>query len=332
MPGNELKIGKIKNEHASESELWECFNYVFSDSCPKTNSYKYGLIKSILDNLFNAKIVEHSYVISYTDLFSKFTENYWNLVGKYKLRQNRPNKRNYISKIETIINKYINENSGLENVPFDSLSQDERQRITDEVSSECRKYVIGALYEDLGGCVYSFDKRKTNIEITHNAYEFMLKYKVVLEKNNYYSWAKFLEHTNSDNQIIRVIDKLELATPKRKNLSIYRRILEQEFEINNCFYCGKRLNEKTIHVDHFIPWSFVKDDKIWNFVLSCSECNKKKSDNLPKKQYIIKIEEQNRIIRNDNEPQIQKDFESYADKLIPRIWEFARMSGLKEMH
>ncbi len=52
----------------------------------------------------------------------------------------------------------------------------------------------------------------------------------------------------------------------------------QEFE-NKCFYCGKPVIKKTVEVDHFIPWSFMKDDQIWNFVLACPECNNKNGYN-----------------------------------------------------
>lgn len=58
---------------------------------------------------------------------------------------------------------------------------------------------------------------------------FMLKYKCEIENLNYYAWAKFLEKINSDNVLVRVIDKLELATPKRNNLTVYREILRKEF-------------------------------------------------------------------------------------------------------
>lgn len=105
-------------------------------------------------------------------------------------------------------------------------------------------------------------------------------------------WARFLEQVNDDNALIRVIDKLELATPKREDLSVYREILRREFEEDTCFYCGKKL-QKVIHVDHFIPWSFVKDDKIWNFVLSCPTCNEKKNNRVPGKDYLIRIEDRN---------------------------------------
>lgn len=120
-----------------------------------------------------------------------------------------------------------------------------------------------------------------------------------------------------------------MATPHRDNLAIYREILKREFEENNCFYCGKKLG-KTIHVDHFIPWSFVKDDKMWNFVLACPSCNMRKSNKLPEIDYLINIEERNKKLIKISNAIIQKDFANYNDELIRRMWEYAKLSGLKE--
>lgn len=129
--------------------------------------------------------------------------------------------------------------------------------------------------------------------------------------------------------MIRVINKLELATPKREDLSVYREILRREFEEDTCFYCGKKL-QKVIHVDHFIPWSFVKDDKIWNFVLSCPTCNEKKNNRVPGKDYLIRIEDRNKKIQLLNNTVIQTDFAGYSDDLIGRMWSYAKLSGIKE--
>lgn len=124
-------------------------------------------------------------------------------------------------------------------------------------------------------------------------------------------------------------NKLELATPKREDLSVYREILRREFEEDTCFYCGKKL-QKVIHVDHFIPWSFVKDDKIWNFVLSCPTCNEKKNNRVPGKDYLIRIEDRNKKIQLLNNTVIQTDFAGYSDDLIGRMWSYAKLSGIKE--
>ncbi|MGP1433727.1 MAG: hypothetical protein ACTTKP_05560 [Catonella sp.] len=66
--------------------------------------------------------------------------------------------------------------------------------------------------------------------LNYAVYELILKHKAELEKLNYYSLAKFLDQVNDDNSLISVIDKLEPATPRRENLSVYREILRKEFE------------------------------------------------------------------------------------------------------
>lgn len=55
MAGWDLKSGSIKEEFVSEDRIWALFNYVFFDSSRKRNTYKFGLIKAIIDNAFNEK-------------------------------------------------------------------------------------------------------------------------------------------------------------------------------------------------------------------------------------------------------------------------------------
>lgn len=129
--------------------------------------------------------------------------------------------------------------------------------------------------------------------------------------------------------MIRVTDKLELSTPRRENLSVYREILRWEFEEDTCFYCGKKL-QKNMHVDYFIPWSFIKDDKIWNFVLSCPTCNVKKNNRVPGQDYLIRLEVRNRKIQLLPNTVIQTEFNGYTDDLLKRMWHYAKLSGIKE--
>lgn len=329
MAGWNLKSGLITEYEVSEDRIWSLFNYVFSDSCKKRNSYKFGLIKSLLDNEFNVQQGNDGMYLSYEAIFGKFAENYWNLVIKYNLRQMRKDGKSIYSKVETILKQETDNDNILINFEFDSLDENRKQGIINNVTKECKKCVVGALYEDFDGIIYSFDLKDTGLVLNYCVYEFMLRHKSELEKLNYYSWARFLEQVNDDNVLVRVIDKLELATPKRENLSIYREILRKEFEEDTCFYCGKKL-KNTIHVDHFIPWSFVKDDKIWNFVLSCPNCNQKKSNRVPGKDYLIRIEDRNKKIQMLHNTIIQSDFNGYSDELMDRIWKYAKFSGIKE--
>lgn len=196
---------------------------------------------------------------------------------------------------------------------------------------ECKKCVIGALYNDFEGKLYAFDLNGEGIYLSYEAYCFLSKYKMEIEKLNYYSWARFLEKVNDDNVLVRILEKLDLATPQRKDLSMYRDILFKEFQENRCFYCGKKLS-KNIHVDHFIPWMFVKNDNLWNFVLACPECNLRKSDNLVSHDYITKIQERNEVIRESSGVSsiVKKEFDGYYTGLIDRMWTYAKMSGIRE--
>ena len=197
------------------------------------------------------------------------------------------------------------------------------------VKKDCIRNVVGAMYNDFEGKFYGFDIKGLGIIISHSAYDFILKFKPEIESLNYYAWAKFLEQINSDDVILRIIDKLELSTPRRSDLSLYRNILYMEYEQHNCFYCGSKLT-KSIHVDHFIPWSFVKDDRIWNFVLSCPTCNSKKNNKLPSPSYIDRLIKRNQIMINKGT--LKDEFSSYTSKTIIDMWHYAKMSGLKEFN
>lgn len=327
--GWNLKNGDITEYNVSEDRLWALFNYVFSDSSRKRNTYKFGLIKSILDNLFNGEKSSEGIYYTYEEIFAKFAENYWNLVVKYNLKQMRPDGKSIYSKVETIIKNEISKDDILCSLDFSSMKEEQKNRIVKQVVTECKKCVIGALYNDFEGVIYSFDLKGTGITLNYCVHEFLLKHKMELEKLNYYAWARFLESVNDDNVLVRVIDKLELSTPRRNNLHIYREILRREFEENNCFYCGRKLKQE-IHVDHFIPWSFVKDDKIWNFVLACSSCNTRKNNKLPREEYLIQIIHRNRNIQQIDNSIVRKECTRYSDEVLRRMWAYARRSGFKE--
>ena len=184
------------------------FNYIFSDACKKRNTYKFGLIKSLLDGVFSGEVTEQGVRYSYEELFGRFAYNYWNLVVKYDLRQMRKDGKSEFSKVELILKDAIKGNEILTNLEFESLDSDTKYKIIKQVTAECKRFVIGALYDDFDGIIYSFNLKEDGIVLNPRVYDFMLKYKAELEKLNYYAWARFLEQINDDNVLVRVIDKL----------------------------------------------------------------------------------------------------------------------------
>lgn len=227
--------GTVREGPIDEDTFWMLFNYVFSDSSAKRTTYKFGLLKSILDNLFNSEGKDYSLFISYENLFGKFAENYWNLVTKYHLRQMIPDGKSEYSKIEQIFMGLIEEEPSFTDIPFTSIPEHKRKSIIKQVSSDCRKNVIGALHRDFQDCLYAFDLKGEGIYLNGHAFNFMLKYKVEIEKLNYYSWAKFLEKINDESVVVKLLEKLELATPQRDDLfAMMDQVPEEIFgEINS---------------------------------------------------------------------------------------------------
>ncbi len=279
--GHKLKNASFRTEQVSEDELWSAFAHLFSSQTKMVSSYKYGFLKSIIDNLYN---VDENLTLTFDQLFSKFGEIYWNLILKYELRQ-QSRKETYLEQI--IKNSVVKYNlpSG---VPYESLSADMMIDISHQIKMKC-------------------------------------KHKVTIEKLNYYEWARFLESVNEESVVNHLLSKID-ESAKRNNLSYYRDILFQEFE-NKCFYCGKKVTKEHVDVDHFIPWSFIKDDNIWNFVLACPECNRRKSDKLADKKYL-----DNLIIRNSNmQIDTYNGMKNYRRDRLIKIYSWALKNGYNEI-
>lgn len=263
MAGFDLREGTYEARDTSDDELWSAFASLFSSKSKNTSSYKYGFLKAIIENLYN---VDDDLKLSFDQLFGKFTETYWNLILKYGLRQKVVINDNRETCLEQILHAAAQKYKILEPVPYESLTTEMMLDIVCQVKAKCKRYVVGALFEDTNRLFYSFSKREEWIQINPVMYEFICKHKSVIEKLNYYEWARFLERINEENVSVKLLDKIDESS-KRNNLAMYRQILYEEFESKTCFYCGKKLSQDRTEVDHFIPWSFIKDD---NLLESCT--------------------------------------------------------------
>ena len=321
--GHLLKEEAYDNRPLSDDEMWSAFAYLFSNKSVNDTSYKFGFLKSILDNLYN---VDDKLMLTFDQLFSKFTEIYWNLVLKHHIRQKNPGKINRRSELENILTYGREKYTIPEDIPFESLSDEMRIDICHRVKMKCKNNVVGALYADLGRLFYSFSKSGEWIQLNPIMYQFVCNHKVAIEKLNYYEWAKFLEKVNEDRAVDHLLSKIDESTMRTRNgLAYYRNILFEEFE-NKCFYCGKKVTKQNVEVDHFIPWSFIKDDQLWNFVLACPECNNRKRDKLAQIDFLDKISDRNEIM-------IERDQRYTADSgvRIKNIYFWAQKNGYNEI-
>ncbi len=322
------KRGDLSRFHIELEKYWAHFHYVFSDACPKRSSYKFGLIKAIIDCLYSAELTDRGMELSYERVFAKFTENYWNLVARYEICQIRSDGRSAVSKIEKLIYEVRDRHAALTMIEYENLDEIDKVALIALVKKECQKNVIGALYQNFNGELYGFDHEVERVWLHLCAYNFLMTYKLEIEQMNYYAWAKFLDKVNKEKPPMLLLEKLELSTPQRKNLSIYRDVLRKEFEENNCFYCGSKLSSGA-HVDHVLPWSFVKSDHLWNFVMACPRCNTKKNDLLPSKQKLAEVITRNQKLALVKNSFVQKEIEGYTEDLMWKIWDYAFRQGYR---
>lgn len=320
--GYNLKEGEYVKKPLSDDEMWSAFAFLFSNKSKNDTSYKYGFLKSVLDNLYN---VDENLVLTFDQLFSKFAEIYWNLVLKHHLLQKSPTKNNKMSSLERILLDAKERYQIEEGIPFESLTNSQILDISKRVKQKCKENVVGALFADLGGLFYGFSKSGEWIQINPIMYEFVCKHKLAIEKLNYFEWAKFLERVNDSPALDRLLSKID-ESAKRNNLSYYRDILFEEFE-NKCFYCGKKVSVGKVEVDHFIPWSFIKDDNLWNFVLACPECNNAKRDKLAAGRYLDLLVKRNSTILIET----HHGMKNYQEKRLLSIYNWAMKNGYDEI-
>ena len=81
-----IKRGSTTYRKVSNDELWTVMNRTFSGQSKKTTSYKYALIRALLESLYQ---VDEDLKISFEVLSTSFSKLYWNLIIKHKYTQGK---------------------------------------------------------------------------------------------------------------------------------------------------------------------------------------------------------------------------------------------------
>lgn len=323
MTGHKLTEAQYDNRTLSDDEMWSAFSNLFSSHSKNSSSYKFGFLKAIMDNLYN---VDRNLTLNFDQLFGTFTEVYWNLVLKHGIRQQPVSERSNGTYLEQELNATAARYAITAEISFESISDEAKIEVCKKIKSKCKVNVVGALYGDTKGIFYSFSRKEEWLQINPQMYQFVCKHKLAIEKLNYYEWAKYLEKINDDSVMDHLLTKIDKSS-ERENLSVYRKILFEEFENENCFYCGKKLSNdgQKVHVDHFVPRAFIKDDKMWNLVLACPTCNLQKNDKLATIIYLEKLLDRNKkiILINEN----AKDMRNYSSQNLRAVYYWAKING-----
>ena len=117
------------------------------------------------------------------------------------------------------------------------------------------------------------------LEINKAWFNYLYKHQVIIE-----GWIKFklvcyLQVKNPN--VPSIIFKLEAAQKRKLNKATkFWEGLIQNYEIKD-IYTGEILTVENMSIDHFIPWSFVLHDELWNLIPTSKSTNSIKNNRLP---------------------------------------------------
>lgn len=103
-----------------------------------------------------------------------------------------------------------------------------------------------------------------------------------------WEWLNYMQRRNPNTP--GLVCKL-FAPSKREALSkqtTYWKIVLQNVDLY-CIYSNQKIEVDNFSLDHYLPWSFIAHDQLWNLVPTTPEINSAKSNNLPPSQFLEKF-------------------------------------------
>ena len=166
------------------------------------------------------------------------------------------------------------------------------------------------------GCLYSLHKEAGEFYIELNpAWDaYLHTHYNILVDFAYWNLTLFLQVRNPNvpaipNKLIRP----EVRNSLMKQHNYWDMVMNIGGPIH-CIYTGKELHPQDYDLDHFIPWSFVSHDLLWNLIPSDGSINSSKSNNLPDLGiYLPKLAELQHhslqiMLQANKEPKVMEDY------------------------
>jgi hypothetical protein len=254
-------------------------------------------------------------VINFRSIAYKIIKYYWNQTFFFNLRQSSPLDPDpvILQRIQKLIHFYIARAGTVLPVWFDVgmelLQNKEPQMLEQTINRICIdltkdvsyrfKYIQGQSLD-----IYEYERFQKALEIKLSLGDISIitEYSTVLTDLLNYKWAQLLEKYNTHPKIIEKTKSISNNKIRRKSLSAYKNQLLREFHGHKIldFYTGLEIVPEDISVDHVIPWSFMYSDDIWNLVLTSKSNNSSKSNNIPEKTIIDKLNRRNLAFISNN--------------------------------
>lgn len=138
-----------------------------------------------------------------------------------------------------------------------------------------------------------------------------------------YEKVKWLQMNNPE--VPGLVYKLAPLDEKMRKLGKVRKLWEAVLDVQliSDVFTGKQIEPNRYDVDHFIPWSFVMNDELWNLMPMDSSLNSAKSNRLPKWNPFFERFAGNQFIMYElvqNTPRLHTLYESCYRDNLHSIW------------
>ena len=168
------------------------------------------------------------------------------------------------------------------------------------------------------GCIYALYKNSADFYIVLNqAWDaYLHTHYNILVDFAYWNLTLFLQTRNPN---VPAIPNKLIRPEVRNSLTKQHNYWDMVMNIGGpirCIYTNTELHPGNYDLDHFIPWSFVSHDLLWNLIPSDGSINSSKSNNLPDlKIYLPKLAKLQHhslqiMLRANKEPKVMEDFVS----------------------
>lgn len=101
-----------------------------------------------------------------------------------------------------------------------------------------------------------------------------------------WEWVSYLQKRNPNTPAIinKVLPPIKRASLNNQT-SFWKKVIEADSGIR-CIYSGEPLTDQSFSLDHFLPWTFICHDQIWNLCPVTKASNSSKGNKLPADSYV----------------------------------------------
>lgn len=102
----------------------------------------------------------------------------------------------------------------------------------------------------------------------------------IIEGWAFWHWVNYLQTKNPN--VLSLVHKLQKPSVRRslKNQTDYWKVI-LDIKPVKCIFSGDEIQVEDFSLDHFLPWSYIGHDQLWNLIPISQSVNSSKSNNIP---------------------------------------------------